>query len=492
MQRFPDYKDILEIENRVKNDGIPNKLLFNYIIQILRRLKTEKELNVISNVVKYISNNLRFKYMNLEEDHLLSLIEENPKIFKLKVLKSNDGKDLNLIIPLPEISDYQSLIRKKPHSYINYESYEDILNQLKMKPSNYIIANSIYNRIEQILNSRFNYNITVIKYGSVPINLAAKNSGCDALIQFPENFSLNYINVEFEKVKRYFQESGYKFISEWKTSQGSRVLRFKDYNSDFIIDIGVYEEILVKKTNLISAYCNLHPDIYDTIMLIKIWADRRKLNSPDNTHVVSSYCHVLMFITYLIIIGAVPNLRTIPPGFRLWKAKEIEYSPEINPLQNSGPDKICSGYCELISYENTIIPIYFNKDVKVELGYNWDTQKVITGYFYFMGFEYNYRDWDISIYHGNIVESSVRVDSIDSQTKLLRVRNPFKLDQIESNAALPWCIDGLKWEFTRGYKLLCNSNWNELYNEAIPPSAEDLGKLSSRLWVSWNLGLNKL
>jgi DNA polymerase sigma len=343
-----------------------------------------------------------------------------------------------------------------------------------VKPSKYIIAHSIYNRIEQILLSRFNYNIKVVKHGSIPINLATENSDCNALIQFPENFSLNYISIEFERVKRYLQESGYQLISEWKTPQGSRILKFKDYNSEFIINIRVYEEILVMKTNLVNAYCNLHPDIYKAIMLIKVWADRRKLNDPATTNVISSYCHILMFITYLIIIGAVPNLRTIPPEFNLWKAKDIEYSPEIEPLQKSGPDKICSRYCKLISYENNIIPVYFNERIDVKLGYNWDIQKAITGYFYFMGFKYNYREWDISIYHGYILESSVRVESIDSQTRLLRVRNPFKSDQIESNSALPWCIDGLKWEFMRGYKLLCNSDWTEFIHEVIPPCAEEV------------------
>jgi hypothetical protein len=131
MQRFPSYKDVSEVENALIKDGIPVKLLFNYIIQILRRLETEIGIINISNVKKYISSNPRIKYLSLEEDFLLTLIEENPKFFKLKALKSFDGKDVQLIIPNYNILDYQLPIRKKFHSYKYYESYksyEDILN----------------------------------------------------------------------------------------------------------------------------------------------------------------------------------------------------------------------------------------------------------------------------------------------------------------------------------------------------------------------------
>jgi DNA polymerase sigma len=293
-------------------------------------------------------------------------------------------------------------------------------------------------------------------------------------LKFPEDFHLDYVNRKFEIIKRRLEACGYQYISGWRIAGGSRVLRFKDYKSDFTIDIGHYAEILVSKTNLIRAYQDLHPDIYRAIMLIKIWADRRELNNPSITHVINSYCHVLMFITYLIMIKAIPNLRTISPKIDLWEARNIDYYPIIDPIKSSEPDNINSRYSVFVYDGSSYIPIYFHKELDIKLGYNWDIKEAIQGYFHFMGYKFNYRTWDISIYHGGIVKSFESFDLIDSNTKLLRVRHPFIPDQLESKSALPWCVDGLKWEFMRGYQLLRNNDWNELYHKATPPSIEEI------------------
>ncbi|KXN66699.1 hypothetical protein CONCODRAFT_73496 [Conidiobolus coronatus NRRL 28638] len=363
----------------------------------------------------------------------MSIIEKYPKIFDRKNVRK-EGEILRMFKTSSTIWDYESQGLNFDH-YKYYGSYYVNLKLYKMDANTYRKANSIYNRIQQILDSSFEYNIQVIKHGSILIRNATINSDCDILLKFPENFHLGCANNEFDDIKRCLEVYGYQYISGWKAPDGSRVLRFKDYNSDFTIDIGYYVEILVSKTNLINAYCNLHPEIYDAIMLIKIWADRRELNNPSTTHVINSYCHVLMFITYLIMIKAIPNLRTISPKIELWEARNINYYPVIAPINSSEPDKICSQYRESVFSGSSYIPIYYHKELDITLGHNWDIKEAIQGYFHFMGYKFNYRAWDISIYHGGIVKSSEYFNLINANTKLLRVRHPFKPDQIESNSA---------------------------------------------------------
>ncbi|KXN66701.1 hypothetical protein CONCODRAFT_73498 [Conidiobolus coronatus NRRL 28638] len=345
------------------------------------------------------------------------------------------------------------------------------------------IANT-KNRIQQVLDNRYNYEVDVIYFGSVSNNLGTYNSDCDILLKFSKNFTQDGINEELEDIIKILKNYGYEFVSKWKTKAGHKVVKFLDYNETFYIDITGYNEILCYKTDLIKAYCNVNTEIRDAVMLIKIWADRRELNNPGTTRIINSYCHVLMFITYLIIIGAVPNLRTMSPKFDYWQARKIEYYPQIEPLQNPGTDRICNRYCELVNDGNANIPIYFHEDLEVNLGDDWDIGEAIKGYFYLMGFCFDYLNWDISIYHGNIVKSSTTIDSIDRYTKLLRIRHPFKPDQIESNAALPWCIDGLKWEFMRGYHLLSNSDWNELMHEVDYLNEQDVYECNMYTYIS--------
>ncbi|KXN66704.1 hypothetical protein CONCODRAFT_73501 [Conidiobolus coronatus NRRL 28638] len=343
-----------------------------------------------------------------------------------------------------------------------------------MTPNDYRRAFLIEKRIWQAIGHKLTYEIDMIPFGSVPIKLGICNADCDFLIKFPNNLSKDDINGEFDDIINTLVDNGYKLLLDWKTKAGERVIKFKDYNGIGTIDIGIYSEMLLRKTMLIDSYASLHPDIKKAILLIKIWAHRRELNNPSTTHVINSYCHVLMFITYLIIIGAIPNLRTTSPKLRIWKTKGIKYCPIMNPIQDPGTDRICSRYSEIVIDGNADIPVYFKENLVVKLGSDWNIQKAITGYFYFMGFKFDYLNWDISIYHGGIIKSSQSIDSITPKTKLLRIRHPFKPDQIESNAALPWCVDGLKWEFMRGYYLLSDSDWNELMIETGCPNAKDI------------------
>jgi DNA polymerase sigma len=345
------------------------------------------------------------------------------------------------------------------------------------------ISNS-KNRIQQILDYQYKYEVNVIYFGSISNNLGTYNSDCDLLLKFPSNFTQGNINEELEEIVKILKNYEYKFLSMWKTKAGDKVVKFLDYKENFYIDIAGYDEILCYKTNLITAYCNVNTDIRDAVMIIKIWADRRELNNPGTTRIINSYCHVLMFITYLIIIGVVPNLRTMSPKFNCWEARKIEYYPVIYPLQNPETDRICNRYCKLAKNNDINIPIYFHESLEVNLGDDWDIEEAIKGYFYFMGFCFDYLNWDISIYHGNIVQSSTKIVHIDRYTKLLRVHHPFRPDLIESRSALPWCVDGLKWEFMRGYHLLTNNDWNELMHEVCHPDAQDVYECNMYTYTS--------
>ncbi|KXN66700.1 hypothetical protein CONCODRAFT_73497 [Conidiobolus coronatus NRRL 28638] len=441
MARFPSYNSVIKYDNQLTRERIPEKFLVNIATQVLRRCKTKKRYTHISIIRKSLTRNFRLKHLS---DMILhqSFFKQHPDNFRSVTFKGKNGLS----------------------NTIRY----------KLKTNEYRKAESIKLKIYQVLKLRFDYIIEVIEFGSIPIKLATSNSDYDILLKFPDSFTKEQIYAKFDEIKSHLKRYGYKFKSEWRVKAGGRMMKFDDVNSSFSINIGNYEEMLCWNTKLVETYSNLHPDIKDAILLIKIWADRRKLNNPATTHVINSYCHVLMFIAYLIIIRAIPNLRAISPKFSRWEGRKILYRPNIRRLKNTKPDEFCRSHAELVNDGFEDIHIYFQKDLEIILGNNWNIQEAIQGYFYFMGYMFDYKNWDISIYHGGIVESLQKIGSIYETTKLLRVRHPFKPNQIESNSALPWCVDGLKWEFMRGYQLLRNKKWSELYHEATPPSVRDV------------------
>jgi len=88
---------------------------------------------------------------------------------------------------------------------------------------------------------------------------------------------------------------------------------FQSRAEEFEIDISFCNEVAYHNSQLLRAYADFDSRAVAVVVLVKLWAKRRKINSPfEGT--LSSYAYALMVIHYLQTCGVLPNLQCLPPA----------------------------------------------------------------------------------------------------------------------------------------------------------------------------------
>ncbi len=99
-----------------------------------------------------------------------------------------------------------------------------------------------------------------------------------------------------------------------------------DLPYEIACDIGFENRLALENTRLLLSYAMVDPSRLRTLVLfLKVWAKRRKLNSP-YTGTLSSYGYTLLVLFFLVHVkkpAVLPNLQRVPPT-RPMKPEEME------------------------------------------------------------------------------------------------------------------------------------------------------------------------
>jgi hypothetical protein len=134
MKRFPNYKDVTEYENSEAGTSIPDNLVLNYLIQILRRNRILYNTTPIFILRKLIESNARINYIS---DYLRtpSIIQNYSNYFDCTYYRNN--RDL---IHSVDLSDDLLDFEVKEMDLNNYCEYGDPYDILEVTSKKYIIV----------------------------------------------------------------------------------------------------------------------------------------------------------------------------------------------------------------------------------------------------------------------------------------------------------------------------------------------------------------
>ncbi|KAG8931855.1 hypothetical protein FRC02_002042 [Tulasnella sp. 418] len=111
------------------------------------------------------------------------------------------------------------------------------------------------------------------------------------------------------------REAGFTNV-EAVTSAAVPIVKFHDPRSGLDSDVNCNSRLGISVTTLFEKYCSLYTGLRAMIFVIKKWAGLYDLNNPSISSAgrynvsFSSYCLVLMIISYLQIKGVLPNLQS--------------------------------------------------------------------------------------------------------------------------------------------------------------------------------------
>ncbi|WFD21692.1 RNA uridylyltransferase [Malassezia equina] len=206
-----------------------------------------------------------------------------------------------------------------------------------------------------------------------------------------------------------------------------------DVPYEIACDIGFNNEVALANTHLLLTYAQLDPQrLRALVLFLKVWAKRRKLNSPF-TGTLSSYGYTLLVLFFLVHVkqpAVLPNLQRIPSD---------------TPL--SRDDVMLGGHN---------VYFYDNMDVLSQTWHSMNTESVgelLLDFFRYFSRDFHYARDAISMRtEGGLVAKETHGWSAD----FLGIEDPF---QRGYNVARTVTKDGLytiRGEFMRASRLLAN------------------------------------
>ncbi|WFD36924.1 RNA uridylyltransferase [Malassezia cuniculi] len=207
----------------------------------------------------------------------------------------------------------------------------------------------------------------------------------------------------------------------------------KEVPYEISCDIGFDNLVALENTRLLLSYAMVDPPrVRSLVLFLKVWAKRRKINSPF-TGTLSSYGYTLMALFFLIHVkrpAVLPNLQRVPSGRAL--------SPDDVLLQGHN--------------------VYFCDDIEA-LRKEWASQntesigELLIDFFRYFSRDYNYQRDVISM---RTACGLLTKEACGWQTEHLGVEDPF---QVGYNVARTVTKDGLytiRGELMRASRLLSN------------------------------------
>ncbi|KAF9907313.1 hypothetical protein EC991_011135 [Linnemannia zychae] len=154
----------------------------------------------------------------------------------------------------------------------------------------------------------------VLPFGSSGNGLALANADMDVCVFLsPKEGAEEVSPVEFvERIgDRLEKDPDFENILQLKRARVP-IVKLNHVNG-IACDIGYQNDLAIWNTRLLRAYCRIDERVRDMVVIIKIWAKRRKINNP-YTGSLSSYAYVLLVIHVLQRRGVLPNLQSIVAG----------------------------------------------------------------------------------------------------------------------------------------------------------------------------------
>ncbi|KAF6766887.1 Nucleotidyl transferase domain protein [Kalmanozyma brasiliensis GHG001] len=211
-----------------------------------------------------------------------------------------------------------------------------------------------------------------------------------------------------------------------------------DLPYEIACDIGFENRLALENTRLLLSYAMVDPQRLRTLVLfIKVWAKRRKLNSP-YTGTLSSYGYtllVLFFLTHVKKPAVLPNLQRVPPT-RIMKPEEMELNGNN---------------------------IYFYDDVE-ELKKEWASEnhenvgELLIDFFRYFSKEFSYARDVISL------KSETGLLSKDSKSwnAELCIEDPFQMGYNVSRTVTKDGLYTIRGEFMRASRFLTNTRGQKI------------------------------
>ena len=209
------------------------------------------------------------------------------------------------------------------------------------------------------------------------------------------------------------------------------ILKFKDSVTGLNCDVCVNNILALQNTQLLSDYSAIDPRVKTLVLAVKYWAKQRKINEPYKG-TLSSYAYVLMVINFL--------QRTDPP---ILPCLQQMIDESIAPTIIQGFD--CT---------------YFNKidQLKGFGAKNSDSfGKLLTNFFKFYGFEFDYIHSVICIRTGGFLSKDIKcwlIPRHPRESSFFGLEDPFDITHNLGRVVDRDGFDTIRSEFERGYKIL--------------------------------------
>ncbi|CAO3575075.1 unnamed protein product [Mortierella alpina] len=188
-----------------------------------------------------------------------------------------------------------------------------LCQELKPKPEEETRKLALLKKLSDIAREVFG-EAEVLPFGSSGNGLALANADMDVCVFLnTKPGSVEVSPVEFvERIgDRLEEDADFENILQLKRARVP-IVKLNHVNG-IACDIGYQNDLAIWNTRMLRAYCKIDERVRDIVVIIKLWAKRRKINNP-YTGSLSSYAYVLLVIHVLQKRGVLPNLQAIVAG----------------------------------------------------------------------------------------------------------------------------------------------------------------------------------
>ncbi|RDB26847.1 Poly(A) RNA polymerase cid11 [Hypsizygus marmoreus] len=186
--------------------------------------------------------------------------------------------------------------------------------------------------VQRTIRAKYGSRYTVELFGSIRYGVSLPSSDLDMIIIDAQRMQGNIPGhkkplppiYQMRKLSRVLHRAGFR-LNMVIPDANVPLIKFADPRTGLSCDVNVNEQLGLRNSDLIKAYCDISPLLRPMLAIIKLWAKPLGLNDPNPARrgpiTFSSYAFALMTIGFLQMRGLLPNLQENLPPLRL-AAKE--------------------------------------------------------------------------------------------------------------------------------------------------------------------------
>ncbi|KAF9191202.1 hypothetical protein BGZ51_007653 [Haplosporangium sp. Z 767] len=188
-----------------------------------------------------------------------------------------------------------------------------LCHDLMPKPEEETRKLALLQRLSNIANEIFG-EAEVLPFGSSGNGLALANADMDVCVFLNAKPGFEEVSpVEFVERIGDRLEKDPEFENILQLTRARVPIVKLNHVNGIACDIGYQNDLAIWNTRLLRAYCRIDERVRDIVVIVKMWAKRRKINNP-YTGSLSSYAYALLVIHVLQRRGVLPNLQSIVAG----------------------------------------------------------------------------------------------------------------------------------------------------------------------------------